>query len=194
MCGSTWGLAGEAGVALAGTVVPIQAVDPTAFVAASGPIRATVAFVLVSLLGGILLWRNEPFVDRSVDATLARPLLAIGYGVAAHAVIGFAAFYLASQFALVDVAGWNAGGIGLLIGWLLALSSGALGFTVVGAAVLDVWGVRRNWSGLFVGALIAGVVVLVDPLLAGVVWVAIVSMGIGGPVRKWLHASTVGDV
>lgn len=175
-------------------VIQIQAVDPAIVVDTPGPVRAVAAFALVLLLGGGLLWRYEPFVERSMDAMLARPLSSIGYGIAAHAVIGFAGFYLASQLTYVDVGGQNAGGIGLLIGGLLVGLAGALGFTVVGAAVLDLWGSGTNWSGLVVGSVVAGVIAGIDPLVAGLGWIAIVSAGIGGQARTWLHASVVADI
>lgn len=173
--------------------VPSRVIGQAELLDVSGPVRASVAFVLVLLVGGGILLRYERLVDRSIDATLARPLASLGYGVAAHLVVGFAAFYLSSQLALLTVAGQNVGGIGVLVGAVLVLLTGGLGFTVVGAAIVDVWGGRNNWSGLVLGALIAGVVAVFDPLLAGVGWVAIVSIGIGGLARKWLHASAGPD-
>lgn len=173
--------------------VPSRVIGQAELLDVSGPVRASVAFVLVLLVGGGILLRYERLVDRSIDATLARPLASLGYGVAAHLVVGFAAFYLSSQLALLTVAGQNVGGVGVLVGAVLVLLAGGLGFTVVGAAIVDVWGGRNNWSGLVLGALIAGVVAVFDPLLAGVGWVAIVSIGIGGWARKWLHASAGPD-
>lgn len=194
MDGLELGLAGPGADQLAGTAGSVLAADPGVIFDAPGPVRAVVAFALVLLLGGGLLWRYEAFVDRSIDATMSRPLSSIGYGVAAHLVIAFGAFYLTSQFAKLDVAGVNAGGIGVLVGALLVLLAAALGFTVVGATVGGLWGAGSNWPGLALGALMAGGAAVLDPLLAGVVWIAIVSAGIGGPVRKWLHASALSDV
>lgn len=194
MPGSTVGLLGGVEIALAGDVVPLQAVDPAAFVDLPGPVRALVVFALVLLLGGGLLWRFEPFVDRSIDATLARPLWAVGYGVAAHATIGFAGLYLSTRLGQVNVSGWNASGIGVLIGVLLVLLAGALGFSVVGTTLVGLLDDGGPWSGLIVGAVIAGAVAVVDPFFGGVAWVAIASLGIGGAVRRWVHASAVPDV
>lgn len=200
MTGSTVGLRGGVEIALAGAVVPLRAVDtaavaidPAAVVDLPGPVRALVAFALVLLVGGGLLWRFEAFVDRSIDATMARPLWAVGYGVAAHATIGFAGLYLTTRFAQVDVSGWNAGGIGVLIGALLALLAGALGFSVVGTTLVGLLDDGGPWSGLIVGALVAGAVAVLDPLFGGVAWVAIASLGIGGAVRRWVHASAGPD-
>lgn len=194
MRGFTVALPAEIGVARAGEVVPIQLVDSATIVDAAGPVRAVVAFALVLLLGGAILWQYEAFVVQSMDATLTKPLSSVGYGIAAHAVIAFGGAYLGSQLAHVDVAGQNAGGIGLVLGALLVLLAGALGFTVVGVAVLDLLGAGTTWAGLVLGAAIAGVVAGVDPLFAGLGWIAIVSAGIGGRVRNWLHASFASDL
>ena len=151
--------------------------------------RAAVAFVLVLLVGGGILWRAEAFVDRSIDATLERPVVSIAYGVAALLVVGFGAVYLSSQLAQLTVGGRHAGSVGLLLGALAVLLTSALGFTVVGGALVLIWGGRNDWSGLALGGLVAGMLAALDPVLAGVGWVAVVSFGIGGRVRTWLHAS-----
>lgn len=156
---------------------------------ASALVRAAVAFVLVVLVGGGIRWRAEAFVDRSIDATLDRPLVSVGYGIAALLVVGFGAVYLASQLAQITVGRRSAGSVGLLVGALAVLLACALGFTVVGGALVLVWGGRNDWSGLALGALVAGTLAALDPFLAGVGWVAVVSLGIGGRVRTWLHAS-----
>jgi len=171
-----------------GGAVPQQAAVSVPVVDASGPVRASAAFALLILVGGVLLQRRGEFIADSVDAALARPLWSVGYGVASHAVFGFAAAYLASQLALVDVAGVEFGVIGPLVGGVLVALSGSVGFTVVGIAVADVWGTASDWPGLALGALLAGGVASLEPLLAGAAWVALVSFGIGGAVREWLQA------
>lgn len=194
MYGPTVGLARVAGVLVAGGGLLAQMPGPGAVMDASAPVRASAAFSVVVLLGGGLLWRREPLVARSIDATLAGPLRAMGYGVALHAVVAFGAFYLASQLALVEQIGLGLGAIGLLAGGLLVLVSGATGFTVVGVAVAQLWGTSTGWPGVVLGALLAGGVAGLEPLLAVVGWVAVVSFGIGGGVREWLHASAAAEV
>lgn len=175
-------------VAAIPALIPVQVTGPSAVLDAPGPVRALAAFVLVSAIGGVLLWRYGSFVDRSIDASTARPLSSLGYGVAAHAVIAFGAVYLATQLAGFEVLGQNAGVLGVLGGLLLALLAGSLGFTVVGSIVVGLGRQRRPWYGLLVGAVIAGVAGGLDPLAGGVLWFVVVSMGIGGPARRWLHA------
>lgn len=191
MFGVPGGLLVHPTLATAPPLAPFQVAGPSAVVDASSPVRALAAFVCVAVLGGVLLWRNEAFVDRSIDASMARPLSSLGYGVAAHAVIAFGGSYLATQLAGMEVLGRNAGAFGVLAGLLLALLAGSLGFTVVGSAIVGLGGQRRPWHGLVVGALIAGVAGLLDVLAGGLLWFVVVSMGIGGPARRWLHADAV---
>lgn len=180
-------LAGAIG--LASIPRPMQVWGPTAFVDLPGPIRGAAASVLVLVVGAVLVWRYEAFLERSIDASMERPLASVGYGVAAHAVIAFAGVYLANQLAGVPTAGWNAGIVGVVVGLLLVLAASALGFTVVGSAVSGLWLGDRRWAGPVVGALLAGGAAAVDPRVGALLWFVVVSMGIGGPARKWLHAS-----
>lgn len=170
-------------------VAPLQMVDPVALFESSRAVRGSVAFVLVLCIGGVLLSRFGGLVDRSIDASIDRPLSSMGYGVAAHAVLGLVGFYLASQLALVVVSGRPLAALGIVFGLLSLLVAGALGFTVVGSALVELGWERRRWHGLVVGAALAGIAVSVDLIIGGIVWVVVVSTGIGGPVRRWVHAS-----
>jgi hypothetical protein len=182
------------GAALATGVggVPLQAVDLTALSEMSGAVRAVVAFLLVLLLGGTLLWRFEPFVERSVDASMAQPLRSTAYGVAAHVVVVFAGVLLASKLAQYPIAGWNPAGVGLVLGLLVLVLVGSLGFTVVGSTVVELGGQPSRWVGLVVGACLAGGIAVVTPTVAWVAWLVVGSVGIGGAVRRWVNASAHG--
>lgn len=166
-----------------------QSVPPTAVFDLPGSVRGVVAFAVVLLLGTTILWRFDGVVDRSIDATAARPLSALGYGVAAHVTILFFGVYAASQFGQLPGAGRSLGAVGLWLGMGLLLVVAGLGFTVVGSAIVELRGERRRRYGLLMGALTAGVLALVDPVIGIVMWVVVVSMGIGGPVRTWFLAS-----
>lgn len=172
----------------------VLAASTSEVLTASQPMRASVAFGLVLLFGGVLHRRYDAFVDRSIDATVARPLTSLGYGVAAHAVIGFATLYLNARFAAVDVSGWDASGLGVLIGLGLGFLAAGLGFVVVGTILVDLLEGGHGRSGPFVGALVAGGVAATDPRFGGVVWLVLVSVGIGGAVRRWVHATAGPDV
>lgn len=179
---------------LAGGATPLQTVDLTAVSEVSGAVRASLAFLLVLVGGGALLWRFQPLLERSIDSSRAKPVMSLLYGMAAHAVIVFGGVYLGSQLSQLQISGWSLGGIGVLFGVFLLLLSASLGFTVVGATVVELGWEPRRWPGVVVGALIAGALAVVDPLLGGAAWFVVVSMGIGGPIRTWLHASAVSDL
>lgn len=170
-------------------VAPMQVVDPTAVVGLPAAVRAAAAFGLVLLLGGAIVWRFEPFLARSIDASMERPIASVGYGLAAHAVIVFAGVYLGSQLASLPTGTWNAGVVGVALGSLVVLGAAALGFTVVGSTVADLWLGGRPWAGPVVGATLAGGAAAADPVVGGLLWFLVVSTGIGGPARRWLHAS-----
>lgn len=182
----------SAGLAVA--TAPLSAADPTAIADVPGPLRAAVAFVAVLVLGWGARWRHGAFVDRSVEASIARPLAAVGYGLVAHLVIAFGGLYLVDQLGQLEVAGRNPGVLGALVGLSLWLVVGAFGFTVVGSAVAAYGGARRRWAGPVAGALVAAGAAVADPLVGVVVWLTAASMGIGGPVRRWYHATWAEDL
>lgn len=173
--------------------VPLQAVDPAALTGLSGPVRGAAVFVAVLVLGAGLTWRRGALVERSIAESTDRPLSAMGYGVAAHGVIAFGGVYLATRLTEVEAGGWNAGALGAAGGVLALLLAGALGFTVVGSVLADLGGRGGRWAGAVVGAAIAGGAAAVEPLVGVVVWFVVVSTGIGGPVRAWVHASAGPD-
>lgn len=178
---------------------PMQAVSPDELAELSTLVRVGVAFVLVLAVAAILLWRFEPFVDRSIESSTATPLQSVAYGVAAHLVFAFAGVYLGAKLARFSVSGLNAGGLGLALLLALVLAAGALGFTVLGSTIVALRGERSLRQGAVLGALMAGGTMAIggvaaDPVVTAVVWVALVSFGIGGPVRKWVNASAAADV
>lgn len=175
-------------VGLAATTV-LQLVDPTSLLELPGLVRAPTAFLVVMLLGAGILWRYDALVERSIEAAIDRPLSSLGYGVAAHLTIAFFGAYSASQLGQLTVSGRSLAGIGLLGGLFVFGLVAALGFTVVGTAATQVGWERHRWYGLVVGATLAGLAALVDLRVGGLVWIVVVSTGIGGRVRLWLHAA-----
>lgn len=189
------GVTGELYVLLAtvpgASLSPLQAAELSVVLDAPGPVRGLAAFASVAVLGGMLLWRSEPFVERSIDASMDRPLSSLVYGVAAHAVIAFGGVYLINQLTSLEAFGMNAGAVGVLAGLLVVLLAAALGFTVVGSTAVEfAWG-KSYWYGLVVGALVAGVAGFLGSISGATLWFVIVSMGIGGPARNWLHADEI---
>lgn len=170
-------------------LLPLQAVDPTSFLDVPGYVRGPIAFVAILVLGAALLARYGDVVDRSLEQALDRPLTSLGYGVAAHLTLVFAGVYLTSQLAQLTLSGQSLGTLGIWLGVLMLVVAAALGFTVVGRAVVEVGLERPRWQGLLAGAVLAGIAGVLDPLVGGLVWVVAVSTGIGGPVRAWVMAS-----
>lgn len=165
-----------------------QPVDPSAVVELPGPARALGSFLLVLLFGGGLRYRYGGFVDRSVDACVERPGVAVVYGLMAFGLVAFAGGYASSQLARLPAGRAALGTAALAVASLAALVLAGLGFAVVGTLVTDVGGRRRPWHGLVLGAAISAVGWLVLPFLEGVLaWFLVASFGIGGPTREWFH-------
>ena len=174
---------------LPGTAVA-QPVDPTAIADVATPIRVVVAFVSVLLFGGALLVRSEGFVDRSVEATMGYPLKSLGYGALAQGLVAFFGLYGLSQLTAIGVGGSLLTTAGLAVIAVVWLVLAGLGFVVVGSALTDAAGDRQLWPGLAIGAAIgAAVWLLPTVLLALAAWTVVVSMGVGGPARRWFHDS-----
>lgn len=117
--------------------------------------------------GGVLLWRFEPFVERSMEASTAHSPWSPGYGLAAQVVPAFGGVYLASRQARIRVPGWSAGGLGAMVGVVLLSLTGVVGFTVVGRIIAALRGMRNRLAGRLVGPLVAGAAAFVDPLVVG---------------------------
>lgn len=166
-----------------------QSVDPTVLETMSGPVRAVMAFGLVIVVGGGLLFRYTSFVDRSIDASMNQPLNSFVYGIMAFGLVVFLGLLIVvqgSQFG-VAVEAITAGGYVFAGSLLILLAS--LGYVVLGAKLTDFLGPRQPWNGVVFGAAIGAAAWLVLPaLFAAAIWLLGASVGVGGPMREWLHA------
>lgn len=166
----------------------VLAIDPTAVVDAP-PVRAIGAFVFVLLFGGVLLYRSHGFVDRCIDASMERPAVSTVYGVAAHGCVLLFGLYFFGQITRLSANGLVVAGAGLAVG-VAVVGLAGLGLTVVGSFLTELAGERRPWYGLVVGAVLGASAWLLPAVSAGlIVWTLLVSAGIGGPTREWIHAS-----
>jgi len=166
-----------------------QPVDASAVVELPGPARAVGSFLLVLLFGGGLRYRYGGFVDRSVDACMDRPGVAVVYGLMAFGFVAFAGGYASSQLSQLPVGSVPLATVAVTVAGFVALVLAGLGYAVVGTLVTDVRGRRRPWQGLVLGATISAVGWLFLPFLGGVLaWVLVASFGIGGPTREWFHS------
>lgn len=164
--------------------------DPATIVDAPASVRAVASFALVLLFGGALLVRYGGFVDRSVDALKERPLISVVYGAIAYGLVGFGCAYGISQLARLGAGSAVISTVGTALAGAVLLALAGLGFVVVGTLLTELQGHRQPWTGLVVGASVGAVVWFALPLLAGVVaWLLVTAVGIGGPTRKWIHAS-----
>lgn len=169
-------------------VAAAQPVDTGALAGASGAVRAAASFGLVLLVGGGLLYRYGEFVDRSVDASMNRPHVAVVYGAMAFGLVALVGGYAVSQLARAGLGGTGlvlaGGGAAALVGLVLA----ALGFLVLGTLITDLRGNRRPRHGLVLGAALGAAGWLLLPLVGGALaWLLLAAFGIGGPTRRWFH-------
>jgi hypothetical protein len=184
-----WAIVGAVWIGTVPGRAAAQSVDPVAAFRSSAPVRVVVAFLLVLLVGGLLLSRDEAFVDRAVDASMANPLVSLVYGVFAQGGIVFLGGYVWSQIARIGSAGALAGRVGAAFILLFSLALAGLGLTVVGAGITEAAGDRQLWPGLAIGATIGAAAWLAPTLASGlVVWVLLVGLGVGGPTRNWIHS------
>lgn len=169
---------------------PSQLSDPSSLVDAPGPVRAGVAFLLTVVFGGATLYRFGGGLDEAVAASSERPLLSVLYGVMAYAFVFFVVGYAYSQLRRVVAVSGAVSSLLVAVLAVLVLILVGYGFAVTGAWLAQSAGLSDTWTA-FVGlAALCAAVFLVAPLSVGVVvWGAVAALGLGGPARRWVHAS-----
>lgn len=166
----------------------LAAVDATTLGGLSSVDRAAGSFVLVLLFGVGVLYRSQRFVEHSIDSSMARPHISLVYGLIGYGIVVSVGLYGITQLPTVGVVtSMIATALAVVVvGCILALAG--LGYTVVGSGLLELTGDRQPWNGLVLGATISAITWLALPALAAaVVWVIVAAVGIGGPVREWIH-------
>lgn len=166
-------------------------IDVPTFIVSGGPVRAILIVVLLSVLGLGVCWWNGGLLDRSIDAAAERPFASLGYGLATHGAIAFAGFYLTAKLGRVPLDGYFVGWLGVLIGVGMILVTAAVGFAVVGTVIVGAFRETTGPAGVIVGALMAGSISLLEPVVGVVTWLILVSAGIGGFARRWATDSVV---
>jgi hypothetical protein len=167
--------------------------DLEAIIGVSALPRAGVVGLVILLLGVVMLAWDGGFLDRSVDAATERPIVSVVYGVAAHLAIAFAGVTLTAKLGRVDLGGYFLGWIGVVFGFGLIFATAMLGFSVVGTILLGVLGRESRTVGVVIGAILAGAITLVDPLVAVATWLVVVSAGIGGVTRRWFNSDAIAE-
>lgn len=188
------GWVGDAGRLVGSTGAPLgtsPGLDVWTLFGTASPIRAVSVVLLVFLIGIGLWWWDDTLMDRSVDAATARPVASLAYGLATHFAIAFAVVLLTAKLGRVTLGGFYFGWLGVLVGVGLLLVTATVGFSVVGIIVLGLLADVDAPGGVLLGAIIAGTVTLLDPLLGVATWLLVVSAGIGGFAREWLTADAL---
>lgn len=174
--------------------VGARPISPSRIAETSGVIRAGASIAIVGLVGAGFLLTADRFVDRSVDETLDRPLVAVVYGLLAYVLVLVLALYANDLLSRVDLAGTPLGylALAILVGGVLLLSG--LGYLLVGLVLTDVLADRRPWQGLIVGVALSALGwVALPPVAAIAAWVVVPAVGIGGPMRSWVHRERTVD-
>jgi hypothetical protein len=165
-----------------------MAVEPSILAELSGVARAGGSFGLVLFSGALVLARYGRFVDGAVEASMARPHVSLVYGCMAYGFVVFAGGLGLTQLGQV---GLTAPAVLLAVGAVVSVALvvfSGLGYAVVGTWLTGLYGPRQRWNGLVFGAVLSSVGWLVLPLVPGaLVWVAGGALGLGGPVRAWVH-------
>lgn len=191
MVRTAWARLGALGFALVAYtgVTAAQPVVPSAIRDVPGPVRAAVAFGLVLVVGAGLLSRHSPFVHRAIATSMERPINSFLHGVVAFGLISFGGILVVAQGAQFGVGIPVLTMVGFGLAGFVMVVLGSLGYVVVGAKITDLVGERRPWNGVVFGAAIGAIGWLFLPaIVAGAVWVLGAAVGVGGPMREWLHA------
>ena len=191
MVSGSWAVDGAVVADTGATVRALPDLEVWTLFGAPGPTRAIVVVLVISLLGIGLYWWDRSFVDRSVHAATERPFASLAYGLATHVAIAFAGVLLTAKLGRLTFGGFFFGWLGVLFGAGLILGTAAVGFSVVGIIVVDVLTDSDPRGGVVLGALLAGGVTLLDPLLGVATWLLVVSAGIGGYAREWVNADAM---
>jgi hypothetical protein len=167
---------------------PTGGADPVAIAVESAAVRAVVAFSLVVVVGVAVRRVRPGLLDRAVAAALERPGRTPIYGTAAAVVGWLGGVYLVGQ-----VSRLGGSGLGSVVAVVVVagtLGTAGFGVAVVGTALATVVGAPRQPTGLVVGAGVGALVWLALPAWpALIVWALVAATGLGGPARRWLHAS-----
>jgi hypothetical protein len=165
-----------------------MAVDPAVLTELSDVARAGGSFGLVLLTGALVLVRHGRFVDGAVEASMGRPHVSLVYGCMAYGFVVFAGGLGLTQLGQVGI---TAPAVLLVVGAVVSLVLvvfSGIGYAVVGTWLTGLYGPRQRWNGLVFGAVLSSIGWLVLPFVPGIlVWVVGGAVGLGGPVRAWVH-------
>ncbi|MFB6092722.1 MAG: hypothetical protein ABEK02_06905 [Haloquadratum sp.] len=158
-------------------------------VEAPAPLRAVVVFLGSTVFGGLVLYRYGDRTAAAVDTSTTNPVVSVVYGFVAFGLVVFFLGYAASQLARVGLGGRGYSVLLWVVLGVALFALAGLGFAVVGQWATETAGFADPWPGLVATGLLGAVAVLVFPFALGaLVWFGIAAVGIGGPVKRWIHA------
>jgi hypothetical protein len=173
---------------LAGLALGQAPVDPSTVGQLPATYLAAGSFVLVLAFGTLVLWRSQRFIEHGIDTSMAQPHMSVVYGLIAYGLVGFLGFLILMQLSFVGVTSPSFRYVAIGLVAVAMLSLAGPGYAIVGTRLVDLQGSRQPWNGLALGAVLSAASWLVLPLqLAALVWLLVAALGIGGPVREWMH-------
>jgi len=156
--------------------------------------RVLTAAVVVGVGTALLLQSRADLPTRAMRASNARPFRSLGAGVIAQGALLLAVVYGGSQLAQLRLGAFSMQSISLGLAAVVIGGVGVVGFAVVATAVAGMLSTSHVGATVSIAAALAGVVMAVELRLAAVLWLVIVSWGVGGLIRRWFTASAERDV
>ena len=155
--------------------------------------RVLTAAVVVGVGTALLLRSRADLPTRAMRASNARPFRSLGAGVIAQGALLLAVVYGGSQLAQLRLGAFSMQSISLGLAAVVIGGVGVVGFAVVATAVAGMLSTSHVGATVSIAAALAGVVMAVELRLAAVLWLVIVSWGVGGLIRRWFTASAERD-
>ena len=155
--------------------------------------RVITAAIVIGTGTALLVRADTDLPARAMRASNARPVRSLGAGVLAQGALLLAVLYGGSQLAQLRLGAITMQSISLGLAAVVIGGVGVVGFAVVASAVAGMLNDPGVGATVAIAAGLAAVVMAVELRLAAVLWLAIVSWGVGGLVRRWFTASAERD-
>ena len=155
--------------------------------------RVITAALVIGTGTALLVRADTDLPARAMRASNARPVRSLGAGVIAQGALLLAVLYGGSQLAQLRLGAITMQSISLGLAAVVIGGVGVVGFAVVATAVAGMLGDPGVGATVAIAAGLAAVVMAVELRLAAVLWLVIVSWGVGGLIRRWFSASAERD-
>lgn len=156
--------------------------------------RMLTAAIVVGAGTAMLFRAKKDLPARAMRASNARPIRSFGAGVIAQGALLLAVLYGSSQLAQLRLGAITMQSISLGLAAMVIGGVGVVGFAVVATAVAGMLNEPGVGATIGIAAGLAAVVMAVEFRLAAVLWLVVVSWGMGGLIRQWFAASAERDV